>query len=47
MVDHFPELERWSIFVLLREAGVKPTLRNYNLAALLGVALGFTIALVF
>jgi Na+/melibiose symporter-like transporter len=47
MVDHFPELERWSIFGLLREAGIKPKLGNYNLAALLGVVLGFTIALMF
>ena len=47
MVDHFPELERWSIFGILREAGVKPKLGNYNLAAILGVVLGFTIAIVF
>jgi Na+/melibiose symporter-like transporter len=47
MEDHFPELERWSIFVILREAGIKPKLGNYNIAAILGVALGFTIALVF
>jgi Na+/melibiose symporter-like transporter len=47
MVDHFPELERWSIFGLLREAGVKPKLGNYNIAAMLGVVLGFIIALVF
>jgi Na+/melibiose symporter-like transporter len=47
MVDHFPELERWSIFGLLREAGVKPKLENYNLAAMVGVVLGFIIALMF
>jgi hypothetical protein len=47
MVDHFPELERWSIFGILREAGVKPKRRNYNLAAIIGVVLGFTIALAF
>ncbi len=47
MVDHFPELERWSIFGILREAGVKPKRRNYNLAAIIGVVLGFTIAFVF
>jgi hypothetical protein len=47
MNDHFPELERWSVFGLLREAGVKPKLRNYNIAAVLGVVLGFSIALLF
>jgi hypothetical protein len=47
MVDHFPELERWSIFGILREVGVEPKLGNYNIAALLGVVLGFTIAIVF
>jgi hypothetical protein len=47
MVDHFPELERWSIFGILREAGIKPKRRNYNLAAILGVLLGFMIAFLF
>jgi hypothetical protein len=47
MVDHFPELERWSIFGILREAGVKPKRRNYNIAAIIGVVLGFTIAFAF
>ena len=48
MEDHFPELERWSIFVILREMGLKPKLGNYNnVAAILGVVLGVTISLVF
>jgi hypothetical protein len=47
MVDHFPELERWSIFGILREMGVKPKRRNYNIAAIIGVVLGFTIAFAF
>jgi hypothetical protein len=47
MVDHFPELERWSIFGILREAGVKPKRRNYNIAAIIGVVLGFGIAFAF
>ncbi len=47
MDDHYPELQRWSIFALLREAGIEPKLRNFNLVAALGVLIGFAIVFVF
>jgi hypothetical protein len=47
MDDHYPELQRWSIFALLREAGIEPKLKNFNLVAAIGVAIGFTIAFAF
>jgi hypothetical protein len=45
--EHYPELQRWSIFALLREAGVQPKRRHINLIALLGVAIGFAIVFLF
>ncbi|MDP4198532.1 MAG: hypothetical protein Q8922_00660 [Bacteroidota bacterium] len=47
MDEHYPELQRWSIFALLREAGIEPKRRNFNLVALIGVILGFGIVLLF
>ena len=47
MDDHYPELQRWSIFALLREAGIEPKLRNFNLVAAAGVLIGFAIVFVF
>ena len=47
MDDHYPELQRWSIFALLREAGIEPKLKNFNLVAIIGVAIGFLIVFVF
>jgi hypothetical protein len=47
MDDHYPDLQRWSIFALLREAGIEPKLKNFNLMAALGIVLGFGIAFLF
>jgi len=47
MDDHYPELQRWSIFTLLHEAGIEPKRKNYNLVAVLGVLIGFAIVLLF
>ena len=47
MDDHYPDLQRWSIFALLREAGIEPKLRNFNILAILGVVIAFTIAFLF
>jgi hypothetical protein len=47
MDDHYPELQRFSIFTLLREFGIGPKLKNFNVVAVLGVLIGFTIAFVF
>jgi len=45
--EHYPELQRWSIFALLREAGIEPKRRHFNLVALIGVAIGFAIVFLF
>ena len=37
---------RWQL-ALLREAGIEPKLKNFNLVALIGVAIGFAIVLVW
>jgi hypothetical protein len=47
MDDHYPELQRWSIFMLLREAGIEPKLKNFNLVAVIGVIIGFAIVFIF
>ncbi len=47
MDEHYPELQRWSIFAILREAGIEPGRRNFDLLALIGIVLGFGIVLVF
>jgi len=47
MDEHYPELQRWSIFALLREAGIEPRRRNFNLVALIGVAVAFAIVFIF
>jgi hypothetical protein len=47
MDEHYPELQRWSIFALLREAGIEPKLKNFNVLALVGVVVGFGIVLLF
>jgi hypothetical protein len=47
MDDHYPELQRWSVFALLREVGVEPKLKNFNLVAVLGVIIGFAIVFIF
>jgi hypothetical protein len=46
MDDHYPDLQRWSVFALLREVGVEPKLRNFNLFAAIGVVIGFAIAFI-
>jgi hypothetical protein len=47
MDEHYPELQRWSIFALLREAGVEPKLKNFNVLAALGLLIGYGIVLIF
>ncbi len=48
MDDHYPELQRWSIFTLLHEAGLEPhRRRTFTLVAALGVAMGFIIVFLF
>jgi hypothetical protein len=47
MDEHYPELQRWSIFALLREAGIEPKLRNFNVLALIGLVVGYGIVLIF
>jgi hypothetical protein len=47
MDEHYPELQRWSVFALLREAGIEPKLRNFNVLALLGLVVGYGIVLIF
>jgi hypothetical protein len=41
--EHYPDLQRWSIFALLREAGIEPKLKNFNIVALLGIVISFAI----
>jgi hypothetical protein len=47
MDDHYPELQRFSIFTLLKEFGVEPKLKNFNLVAILGLVIGFAITFIF
>jgi len=47
MDEHYPELQRWSIFALLREAGIEPRRKNFNLVAIIGVVIAFAIVFVF
>ncbi|GEM_PF-2077007 len=47
MDEHYPDLQRWSIFALLREAGIEPKRKNFNWVAAIGVVIGFTIAFIF
>ena len=47
MDEHYPELQRWSIFALLREAGIEPKRRNFNIVAIVGVIVAFVIVFVF
>lgn len=47
MDEHYPELQRWSIFALLREAGIEPKLRNFNVLALIGLIIGYGVVLIF
>ncbi len=47
MDDHYPDLQRWSVFAILSEAGIQPKLRNFNILAILGVLIGFGIAFLF
>jgi len=47
MDEHYPELQRWSIFALLREAGVEPKRKNFTLVAAIGVVVAFTIVFIF
>ena len=47
MDEHYPELQRWSIFALLREAGIEPKRKNFNLVALIGVVIAFAIVFLF
>jgi len=47
MDEHYPELQRWSIFALLREAGVEPRRKNFNLVAFIGVVIAFAIVFIF
>ena len=47
MAEEFPDLERWTIFRVLREFDIKPTLRNFDIAAAAGVLLGFGFTLWF
>jgi hypothetical protein len=47
MDEHYPELQRWSIFALLREVGVEPRRKNFNLVAIIGVVIAFAIVFMF
>ena len=47
MDEHYPELQRWSIFTILHEAGIETKRKNYTIVALAGVAIAFAIVLVF
>jgi Na+/melibiose symporter-like transporter len=47
MDDHYPELQRWSIFAILQKAGIEPHLKNFNYVAILGVVIGFAIVFLF
>ena len=47
MDDHYPELQRFSIFTLLKEFGVEPKLKNFNFVAAVGVVIGFAISIMF
>jgi len=43
MDEHYPDLQRWSIFALLREAGIEPKRKNFNIVAIIGVVISFAI----
>lgn len=47
MDEHYPELQRWSIFTVLREFGVEPRRRNFDLVAAIGIVIGFLIVFAF
>jgi len=47
MSEKYEDLNRWSVFAVLREIHVEPSLRNFNIAAAVGLILGFGVTVIF
>ena len=47
MDDHYPELQRWSIFTLLHEAGIEPKRKHFTLVAIAGAVIAYAIVIAF
>ena len=45
MDEEFPELEKWTVFRLLKEFDVRPTARAFNLVAAIGLVLSATVTI--
>ncbi len=47
MSEKYEDLQRWSVFAVLREVHVEPTLKNFDILAGIGIVLGFGVTFLF
>lgn len=46
MEEYYPDLKRWSIFLLLKEFDIEPGIKQFNVVAIIGALIGLGITLV-
>jgi hypothetical protein len=47
MEDYFPQLQKWSIFLVLKKFGVEPHRKQFNIVATIGLVLGLLVTFLF
>lgn len=47
MEDYFPQLQKWSVFLVLKKFGIQPRRKEFNIVATIGLVLGLLVTFLF